>query len=509
MAYRDSTTNSGSSNAPSVAVPSGVAIGDIVILVATIDASAANFQAGDWPTGFTELQEADVTTDGHSAAIGWKRLTAADSGSYTFGNVGASADWIAQAYAFSGRHATNPPVATVNVQNTGQTSPNTVTATGVTAVEGDDLLWVSAPDVTGSGDGTGHTAPTDFTEREDAENLWSNLSGATRDDVAAGATGNISGTFTHNNTAGWAAFLVRIPEGGAAAQNISPSGIATAEAFGTATITTGAVTVSPTAIASAEAFGTASINLTVAPSGIASAEAFGSPTLTTSYTITGTGIASAEAFGTATITPGAVTVSPTGIVSAEAFGTATVSIGASTISPTGIESAEAFGAPTVTPGAVTVSPGAIASAEAFGTATITSSGLSLLPVGIPSAEAFGNATITTGAVSVSPSSIASAEAFGAATLAASYTINAQGIGSAEAFGSPTVNLLLAIVSPPSIASAEVFGSVVVGGGGPPLALAIDNRSFAVSWIDDRSASPTWIDSRSIAIEWSDNRSIGV
>lgn len=73
-------------------MPASVAAGDIVILVAAIDAQTANFQAGDWPTGFTELQEADVTTDGHSAAIGWKRLTAADSGSYTFGNLGASAD---------------------------------------------------------------------------------------------------------------------------------------------------------------------------------------------------------------------------------------------------------------------------------------------------------------------------------------------------------------------------------------------------------------------------------
>lgn len=217
MAYRDSTTNSGSSATPSVAVPAGVAADDIVILVATIDASAANFQAGDWPTGFTELQEADITTDGHSAAIGWKRLTGADAGSYTFGNLGASADWIAQACAFSGRHTTDPPVASaVNIQNTGQASPNTVTATGVTAVEGDDLLWASAPDVTASGDGVGHDPPTNFTEREDAENLWSNLSIATRDNVSAGATGDISGTFTHNNTAGWAAFLVRIPAAGAA-----------------------------------------------------------------------------------------------------------------------------------------------------------------------------------------------------------------------------------------------------------------------------------------------------
>lgn len=212
MAYRDSTTASGNSDTPSVAVPAGVAIGDIVILACAIDALAAVFETGDWPTGFTELAEVDITTDGQSAAVGWKRLTAADSGSYTFAALGATADWICQATALSGRHASNPPVATSNVQNTGQSDPITVTATGVTAVEGDDLVWISAPDVTASGDGNGHAPPASFTEREDAENLWTNLSTATRDNVSAGATGNVSGTFNiTQNTAGWAAFLVRIP----------------------------------------------------------------------------------------------------------------------------------------------------------------------------------------------------------------------------------------------------------------------------------------------------------
>lgn len=229
MAYRDSTTASGNSATPSVAVPAGVQIGDIVILACAIDVLAAVFDTADWPTGFTELAESDVTADGHSAAIGWKRLSAADSGSYTFGNLGATGDWVCQATAFSGRHATNPPVAsTPNVQNTAQSPPITITANGVTAVAGDDLLWASAPDVTSGSSGNGQAPPASFTEREDAENVWANLSTATRDNVSAGATGSISGIFSMSqDTAGWVAFLVRIPVAGGTTFNITPSGSST------------------------------------------------------------------------------------------------------------------------------------------------------------------------------------------------------------------------------------------------------------------------------------------
>lgn len=83
---------------------------------------------------------------------------------------------------------------------------------------------------------------------------------------------------------------------------IFPSGIASAEAFGTPTV----------------AFGDA----TVAPSGIASTEAFGAPAVGLTGTISPSGIPSGEAFGAATVTPGAVTLAPAGIGSAEAFGTA-------------------------------------------------------------------------------------------------------------------------------------------------------------------------------------------
>jgi hypothetical protein len=105
----------------------------------------------------------------------------------------------------------------------------------------------------------------------------------------------------------WVALEV-LPSTGAAAQDITPSSIASAEAFGTAVITTGAVDIAPSGIASGEAFGTAIITVgavDIAPSGIASAEAFGTATITTGVVdISPTGIASTEAFGTPTVTNG-------------------------------------------------------------------------------------------------------------------------------------------------------------------------------------------------------------
>jgi len=78
----------------------------------------------------------------------------------------------------------------------------------------------------------------------------------------------------------WAMITVSIKVGGL---TIEPTGIASAEAFGTPTVAVGAAQISPTGIASAEAFGTPTVGveLHIEPTGIASAEAFGTPTVTT------------------------------------------------------------------------------------------------------------------------------------------------------------------------------------------------------------------------------------
>ena len=233
--------------------------------------------------------------------------------------------------------------------------------------------------------------------------------------------------------------------GGVAGQSITPTGIASGEAFGSPSISVGAVTVSPTGIASDEAFGAA----TVSNGAVA---------------ITPTGIASGETFGAPSVDVGTVTISPTGIASDEAFGSAAVGQGGVTITPPGIATGEAFGAATVALGAVSISPTGIATGEAFGSAAVTLAG-GITAQGIPSAEAFGSHTLSPGAVSISPTGIASGEAFGAHTFAvAAISITPTGIASAEAFGSASLSVGAVTISPTGITSGEAFGVPIIADG---------------------------------------------
>lgn len=173
-----------------------------------------------------------------------------------------------------------------------------------------------------------------------------------------------------NRYALWVAFT----SDSAGPQNLEPTGIASAEAFGTPTIQAGEVTISPTGIGSGETFGTPTIQagaVSVSPTGIVSAEAFGTPTISASSDISPTGIGSGEAFGTPSL------------------------LATNDISPTGIGSGMVFGTPTIVAGDVTLSPTGIGSGEAFGTPTVAHGDVSqeIMPVGIPSKEAFGEPTV--------------------------------------------------------------------------------------------------------------------
>jgi hypothetical protein len=222
VAYRSSSTNTGTGATPNTAVPAGVAIDDIVLLASTMDVNGAPSYSGKFPTGFTMLNETKLTLDGQTAAIGWKRLTAADSGSYTFADTsaGPTVPWVCQAFAFSGRHTTNNPANSTASSNAANASPVSVNASTVTAVAGDDLLWVSGPDISAAVSAT-HAPPASYTERQDTTLTFSVLSGATQDNVSAGATGTVTGTLTlASGTAGWVAWLVRVPAAAGAAASL-------------------------------------------------------------------------------------------------------------------------------------------------------------------------------------------------------------------------------------------------------------------------------------------------
>jgi hypothetical protein len=172
-------------------------------------------------------------------------------------------------------------------------------------------------------------------------------------------------------------------------------GVPSAESFGAPTFALGPVSVAPTGIGSAEAFGTA----LVAPTQI----------------LTIPGIGSAQAFGTALVAPGPVVLTPTGISSAETFGT---SLFTQTVAVPGIASGEAFGTAVITKQLATT---AIPSAEVWGAPAVAQGAVFLTPSGIASAEVWGVATLQRGAISITVIGIVSQEAFGPGLSLAEFT----------------------------------------------------------------------------------------
>jgi hypothetical protein len=210
VAYDNSTTGQGVSTTPAVAVPTGVAAGEIVILTLSYDAPGVTIT---WPAGFTQLVQGNNTDQ--STAAAWKRLTGADSGTYNLSVSGSAFDWVCQAFSFTGRDAVSNPVASAaSVDNSSQSTPVSIAANGVTAVAGDDLLWVGALDLSASGAANVFTAPSGYTSRQAQESSggWAALCGATKDAVGAGATGTVTGSCTLTSaTAFDCGLLIRIP----------------------------------------------------------------------------------------------------------------------------------------------------------------------------------------------------------------------------------------------------------------------------------------------------------
>ena len=220
MSYLSSSINSGNSRTPACPVPAGIQAGDIIILAATYNAAAAAFDPADWPTGFTELDESDNTLNGQTSAVGWRRATGAESGSYTFGNVntGSGSDWVAMAAVFRGRHTTDPPTQTKTINNSSNASPVTITSPTITAVAGDDLLHIIAADPTAADIVSSWSAPSGFTAMQTTMFGSSAMAGAYKVNVTAGDTGaDSSDLILLSGASAWVAWKVRIPAAAATA----------------------------------------------------------------------------------------------------------------------------------------------------------------------------------------------------------------------------------------------------------------------------------------------------
>jgi len=74
------------------------------------------------------------------------------------------------------------------------------------------------------------TQPTGYTSQGsavDSVDHFDVVAAANKDNVSAGATGTVSGSLTHSGSAGWDAYLIRIPSaaGGASAFDIPQLGM--------------------------------------------------------------------------------------------------------------------------------------------------------------------------------------------------------------------------------------------------------------------------------------------
>jgi hypothetical protein len=290
-------------------------------------------------------------------------------------------------------------------------------------------------------------------------------------------------------------------------QTVTPSGLASSQAFGAVTISTGPVTKTMTGLASAGSFGTAVPRNIITVSGLASAAVLGAPTaIPGPVTKTMAGLASAQSFGAITVVPGGTTRTMTGLASAstfgtikgnlrfavsglgsaQAFGTPTVHT-AVTRTVTGLGSAQAFGTVVAAPGGVTRSVSGLASAAGFGAEQFK---LAFSVVGLGSAQAFGVPTVTLGSTgsTVNVSGLASASSFGTVTpRPGGVTTVVTGLGSAQSFGStranqvqsvggltsaqtfgtitPTVGPVVVLIV--GVGSAQAFGGTTTSGGTPP------------------------------------------
>jgi len=378
-----------------------------------------------------------------------------------------------------------------NNQSTGQP---TVTADATTSLDDAIIFGVSNQNVAGA---TNWTTPTGYTEIYDENDGNSHQPGHADYRIETTAAQE---TIDWTRVSGQSDNVIAVLAEASSGQTITlPSGIASAEAFGTAEVKTERLITFSAGVASAEAFetnhgvstGAASQTITFS-AGVATAEAFETDTLIDRDGILfSTSINTAEAFET-DHRVGDMSIAPTSIASAEAFESDNLVDWDHIEFTSGIASAEAFETNhSVTAGTVPIVFSAgIASEEAFesdnsvGDFGITlASGIATgeafetdhnveaadditFTASIASGEAFETDTnVATSSVTITFSAgVASAEAFESDNRVGDFVVTlASGIASAESVSTPIVDRdSIEITS--GIASEEAFGLAEIGGG---------------------------------------------
>ena len=150
--------------AVNVPVPAGATAGDVVLAaVSTWGTSAPTVTA---PAGFTlkaSYTGASANGGTDTTRIYWKRLTAADTGTYQF--TWSGSQWSSgHAIAVSGAAASGDPIAVISRANSA--SASTFPTTSVTTTAASLLTWFGRNDEPAPGT---HTPPSGFTEVQDKD----------------------------------------------------------------------------------------------------------------------------------------------------------------------------------------------------------------------------------------------------------------------------------------------------------------------------------------------------
>ncbi len=206
------------------ALPAGVADGDFLLTIVSIDTTALSWTGT--PLGWARVA-ADVSSsnDGQIMSVWWKTASSEPS-TYSW-NSGDNAKTEAVVLAYSGANGlSGTPSSTSN--SSANASPVSIAASGITVVDnGSLLLWVAGgdPDLNVTGSWTAPASPgtwnldfSDYTQGAPSTDSTCPIACASAP-VNSGATGNVTGTMTPTGGAvsGWMAYLLAIKAAGAAA----------------------------------------------------------------------------------------------------------------------------------------------------------------------------------------------------------------------------------------------------------------------------------------------------
>lgn len=212
MAYRSGSSITGSNDSVTVPLPAGTQDGDWLVYIIGNEQQAIT----SWG-GFTPDATASFTTDGGDSRVGGAivglRLASSEPANRTITIGGGDAAPVrAACIALSGRSSSVPSLAAVTNDAGGGTGTVSTPLTGVTATAGDDIIVCSAVIANNTSGTWVFTPPASYTSQQSATTAALFYAGgvnlSTRENVSAGATGTLTGSWALASTTGETCGLV-------------------------------------------------------------------------------------------------------------------------------------------------------------------------------------------------------------------------------------------------------------------------------------------------------------